>query len=205
MTLTWEEVGMCLLKTPLGWRKACEWKWKSLSRVRLFVTHGLYSPWNSPVQNTGVDSCLLIQGIFPTQGSNPSLLHCRQILYQLSYQAWERRSQFHLGIPLLGPEREGMMADPRLQVALLTTPSHLLGGRAPVGTQEAGRWAVGLEVHPEFQRQEDQMIDALFTKSAFSDAVFCSAYAFHQFVWMETTYERHFKKIFRNYWRRESF
>ena len=61
----------------------------------------------------------------------------------------------------MGLEREGMMADPRLQVALLTTPSHLLGGRAPVGTQEAGRWAVGLEVHPEFQRQEDQMIDAL--------------------------------------------
>ena len=28
----------------------------------------------------------LLQGIFPTQGSNPGLLHCRQILYQLSYQ-----------------------------------------------------------------------------------------------------------------------
>ena len=47
--------------------------------------HGLHSPWNSPGQNTGVDSCSLLQGIFPTQGSNPGLLHCRQILYQLSY------------------------------------------------------------------------------------------------------------------------
>ena len=28
----------------------------------------------------------LLQGIFPTQGSNPGLLHCREILYQLSYQ-----------------------------------------------------------------------------------------------------------------------
>ena len=48
--------------------------------------HGLYSPWNSPGQNTGVGSLFLLQGIFPAQGSNWGLLHCRQILYQLSYQ-----------------------------------------------------------------------------------------------------------------------
>ena len=48
--------------------------------------HGLYSLWNSPGQNTGVGSCSLLQGIFPTQGLNPGLLHCRQILYQLSHQ-----------------------------------------------------------------------------------------------------------------------
>ena len=41
----------------------------------------LYSPWNSPGQNTGVDSLSLLQGIFPTQGSNPGLPHCSQILY----------------------------------------------------------------------------------------------------------------------------
>ena len=35
--------------------------------------HGLYSPWNSPGQNTGVGSRSLLQGIFPTQGSNPGL------------------------------------------------------------------------------------------------------------------------------------
>ena len=46
--------------------------------------HGLDSPWNSPGQNTGVGSRSLLQGIFPTQGSNPGLLHCRLILYQLS-------------------------------------------------------------------------------------------------------------------------
>ena len=45
-----------------------------------------YSPWNSPGQNTGVGSLSLLQGIFLTQGSNPGLPHCRQILYQLSYQ-----------------------------------------------------------------------------------------------------------------------
>ena len=48
--------------------------------------HGLYSPWNSPGQNTGVGSLSLLQGIFPTQGLNWGLLHCRWILYQLSYQ-----------------------------------------------------------------------------------------------------------------------
>ena len=48
--------------------------------------HGLYSPWNSPGQNTGVGSPSLLQGIFPTQGSNPGLLHCRRILYQLSHK-----------------------------------------------------------------------------------------------------------------------
>ena len=42
--------------------------------------HGLYSPWNSPGQNTGVGSLSLLEGIFPTQGSNPDLPHCRQIL-----------------------------------------------------------------------------------------------------------------------------
>ena len=52
--------------------------------------HGLYSPWNFPGQNTGVGSLSLLQGIFPTQGSNPGLPHCRQILYQLSHKGSPR-------------------------------------------------------------------------------------------------------------------
>ena len=48
--------------------------------------HELYSPWNSPGQNTGVGSLSLLQGIFPTQGSNPGLPHGRWILYQLSHK-----------------------------------------------------------------------------------------------------------------------
>ena len=47
---------------------------------------GLYSSWNSPDQNTGVGSLSLLQRIFPTQGLNPSLSHCRQILYQMSHK-----------------------------------------------------------------------------------------------------------------------
>ena len=48
--------------------------------------HGLYSPWNSPGQNTGVGSLSLLQGVFPTQGLNPGLPHCRRILYQVSHK-----------------------------------------------------------------------------------------------------------------------
>ena len=47
---------------------------------------GLYSPWNSPGQNTGVGSLSLLQGMVSTQGSNPGLPLCRQILYQLSHE-----------------------------------------------------------------------------------------------------------------------
>ena len=48
--------------------------------------HELYSPWNSLGQNTGVGNLSLLQVIFQTQGSNPGLPHCRQILYQLSHK-----------------------------------------------------------------------------------------------------------------------
>ena len=53
--------------------------------------HGLYPagllcPWSSPGKNTWVGFCTLLQEIFPTQGSNPGLLHYRQILYCLSHQ-----------------------------------------------------------------------------------------------------------------------
>ena len=47
---------------------------------------GVLCPWDSPGKNTGVGCHSLLQGIFPTQESNPGLLHCRQILYHLSHQ-----------------------------------------------------------------------------------------------------------------------
>ena len=64
------------------------WKWGESHSVvsDSLWPHGIYSPWNSPGQNTGVGSLSLLQGIFPTQGSNPGLLHCRWILYQLSHE-----------------------------------------------------------------------------------------------------------------------
>ena len=54
-------------------------------------THGLWPakllcPWNSPSKHTGVGCHFLLQGIFPTQGSNLGLLDCRQFLHCLSHQ-----------------------------------------------------------------------------------------------------------------------
>jgi len=51
--------------------------------------HGLYPtrllcPWDFPGNSTGVDCHFLLQGIFPNQGLNPGLPHCRQTLYRLS-------------------------------------------------------------------------------------------------------------------------
>ena len=59
-------------------------------------SHELYSPWNSPGQNTGVGSLSLLQGIFPTQGPNSGLPHCRRILYQLSHKGSPRILEWDL-------------------------------------------------------------------------------------------------------------
>ena len=52
----------------------------SLWPYRLWATRFLW-PWDSPGKNTGVGCHFLLQGIFPTQGLNLHLLHCRWILY----------------------------------------------------------------------------------------------------------------------------
>ena len=57
-------------------------------------SHRLCSPWNSPGQNTGAGSLPLLQGIFPTQGSNPGLPHCRRngnrehVLFMFAVSTW---------------------------------------------------------------------------------------------------------------------
>ena len=81
------------IKSPfLGDSLAVQWsELRTFTAVKVKVTQlcptfCMDSPWNSPGQNTGVGRRSLLQGIFPTQGSNPGLLHCRWILYQLSHQ-----------------------------------------------------------------------------------------------------------------------
>ena len=64
---------------------------KSLSRVQLFATPWtiptrLLGPWHFLGKSTGVGCHFLLQGIFPTQGSNPGFPHCKQTLYRLSHQ-----------------------------------------------------------------------------------------------------------------------
>jgi len=86
-------VFICSHQVAKGWElqlqhQSFQWMQKGKSPVvsDSLWPHRLYSPWNSPGQNTGVSSHFLLQGIFPTQGSNPGLLHWRQILYQMSHQ-----------------------------------------------------------------------------------------------------------------------
>ena len=85
------------LNSPRGWWRSTpaaaqgsvsteKWKWSRSVVSDSLWPHGLYGPWNSPGQNTGVGSLPLLQGIFPTQESNPGLPHCRWILYQLSHK-----------------------------------------------------------------------------------------------------------------------
>ena len=78
---------VCLYAWPFPWNMSFWDKAFCIIHLRISSTwYNLYSPWNPPSQNTGVGSCSFLQGIFPTQASNRGLLHCRQILYQLSHQ-----------------------------------------------------------------------------------------------------------------------
>ena len=63
----------------------------------------LLCPWNSPGKNTGVGSHSLLQGIFPNQGPNRGLLHCRWILYYLAYFSDNSGSPSYL--PYLSPRK----------------------------------------------------------------------------------------------------
>ena len=67
-----------------------EVKWKSLSHSQLFVKLWTHSQCNSPSQVTGMGSLSLLQEIFPNQGLNPGLSHCKWILYQLSHKGSPR-------------------------------------------------------------------------------------------------------------------
>ena len=85
-----------------------------------------YGPWDSPGQNTGVGSLSVLQGIFPSQGLNLSLLPCMWIPYQLSYKGSLRTLEwvaihspvdlFHSGIE---PGSPALQAD--------SLPTELLG------------------------------------------------------------------------------
>ena len=72
-----------------------------LSCIRLFTTPWtparLLWSWNFPDENIGVGYHALLQGIFPPQGMNLCLLHCRWILYLLSHQGSPRREEAKLG------------------------------------------------------------------------------------------------------------
>ena len=65
--------------------------WEALKvKVKVSQSCPTLCPWSSPSQNTGVGSLSFLQEIFPTQGSNPGFLHCKQIIYQLSHSGKRR-------------------------------------------------------------------------------------------------------------------
>ena len=87
---------------------SCLRKWKSESHSVVsnsLQPRGLDSPRNSPGQNTGVGNLSLLQGSFPSQRSNPDLLHCRRILYQLNHQGSPRILEW-VAIPSPGDLRD---------------------------------------------------------------------------------------------------
>ena len=57
-------------------------------------------PWNSPSRNTRVGSLSLLQWIFPTQGSNPGLPHCRRVLCQLSHKGGPNNAEVDVFLEL---------------------------------------------------------------------------------------------------------
>ena len=80
------------------------------------LPHGLYSPWNSP-------DLSFLQGIFPTQGSNPGLLHCRWIVYQLSHMGSPIILEPNNTVPSAAnlPDSRTELGSPTLQVDSLPT------------------------------------------------------------------------------------
>ena len=81
-------------KKSISGKENCQCQVEVTQSVSL-PPHGLLParflcPWNSPGQNTGVGSHSLLQGIFPTQGSNPGLPHCKWILYELNHKGSKR-------------------------------------------------------------------------------------------------------------------
>ena len=81
---------------------------------------GLYSPWNSLGQNTGVGSFSLLQEIFPTQGLNLGLLTCRYILYQLSHKGSSRTHKC-LALVFVQQEANSVSNLPRSVISWLAT------------------------------------------------------------------------------------
>ena len=88
--VTWS-IPLLLVRTPLVITTESETRSVESDSLQL---HGLYSPWNSPGQNTRVGSLSLLQRIFLTQGLKPGFPHCRQILYQLSHKGSPRTMEW---------------------------------------------------------------------------------------------------------------
>ena len=135
----------------------------------------LYRPGNSPGQNTRVGSFSFLQGIFPTQGSNPGLLHCRWILYQLSHKGSPRILEwvaypFSSGFPDPGVK----LGSPALQADSLPTEPPGKSKNTGVGSLSLLQWI--------FLTQESNWVSCIagrfFTRWATRESLWDSNYTY---------------------------
>ena len=149
----------------LGKMVESEVKVKVAQSCPTLAPHRLYGPWNSPGQNTGVGGLSLLQGIFPTQGLNPGLLHCRWILYQLSHKgspkmkeatvfsrilAWPKGHSRNIFLLHGGGSAEGTLITISSRSTISTPPSPS-NSFSHSGVRPALGWtnSVLVRVHPE--------------------------------------------------------
>ena len=91
---------------------------------------------DSPDKNTGVGCHTLLQGIFPTQGLNPGLLHCGQLLHRLSHQGSMRILEW-----VAYPFSRGS-SQPRNQTGVSCTTGTSLPAELP---RKPGSWTTRLQ------------------------------------------------------------
>ena len=77
---------VCIMSMKVKVKVSCTVVSNSLQFPTLCNSMDCPDPLSMEFSRTGVGCCFLLQGIFPTWGSNPGLLHCRQILYQLNHK-----------------------------------------------------------------------------------------------------------------------
>ena len=96
----------------------------------------IYSSWNSPGQHTGVGSLSLLQGIFPTQGSNPRLPHCRQFFTSWATELLQNRDS------ALGSDEDRKSPEPVSSCFSLPHTTATQSFRVPCGSPDSQQtWA----------------------------------------------------------------
>ena len=115
-------------------------------------------------KNTGVGRLSLLQGIFLAQELNLGLLHCRWILYQLSYQGSPLASQQHYSQQLKQPK--GPSAGGWIQMREMHVSAQFSRSVVSDSLQPYGRWLPGSSVHRIFQARVTEWVVITFSRGS---------------------------------------